>query len=187
MQSLQRYDTFFKRLIAGIIDGFVFVPIDFACKYLVSGFGDTFNNSWPIIQSIIWTLYVVIGHGKYGQTLGKRAMAIKVFDMDEKNTIGYWRAFIRELVWFITSIVGAIYFLFVYTNDKSPFLYSTSLDGFLSLITLLWTVLEIVTMLFNSKRRAVHDFMAKSVVVDLDVMKREQHLKNREKVTELAQ
>jgi uncharacterized RDD family membrane protein YckC len=28
-----------------------------------------------------------------------------------------------------------------------------------------WTLIELITMLTNSKRRAVHDFLAKSVVI----------------------
>jgi len=35
--------------------------------------------------------------------------------------------------------------------------------------TLGWTLAEIISMLFNKKRRAIHDFLANSVVIDVKV------------------
>ena len=40
---------------------------------------------------------------------------------------------------------------------------------FLLAISLIWTVLEILTMLTNDKRRALHDYIAGTVVVKVDV------------------
>ena len=170
----QRYDTFFKRLFAGIIDEFIFIPLNWVAIYLFDNQSYMTIVLWGIAQTICWTLYVIIGHGKYGQTLGKRAMAVKVLDLDEKSTIGYKRAFIRESVWFITSIAGSIYYLVIY-NSTAPFDSGQfSVDDFLSYTTTIWFILEIITMFFNDKRRALHDLMARSVVIDMDVVKREE-------------
>ena len=178
----QRYDTFFKRLIAGIIDGFVFLPLNWTGDYLAENSGPDFALSWSVVQTIIWTLYVVIGHGKYGQTIGKRAMAIKVLDLDETNKIGYKRAFIRESVWFFTSLAGSIYYIYFHYSTGSPHLEFTLIESFISTTTTLWFILEIVTMFFNPKRRALHDLMAKSVVIDMDVVKREERFRATESI-----
>ena len=185
MTVLPKYRTFAKRIIAGIIDGFVFIPLDFAGSYLLDEFGNTFNTSWTLFQTIIWTLYVVIGHGKYGQTLGKKAMAVKVLDLDEKNLIGYKRAFIRESVWFVVSILGAIYLLFPQSNRNYSEL--NTVDDYLSLTISVWFILEIITMAFNSKRRALHDFMAKSVAIDMDELKRDEYFRSQQNIFESVQ
>ena len=38
---------------------------------------------WHIVNSVIWYAYSVVLHGKYGQTLGKMAMHVKVMDVAE--------------------------------------------------------------------------------------------------------
>jgi uncharacterized RDD family membrane protein YckC len=171
-----KYQTFVKRFIAGILDGLVFFPFGFMDEYI-----NTINNaavviSWAFIYATARIMYVVIGHGKYGHTLGKRAMGIKVLDLDEKNIIGYKRAFLRESVWILAEIAALIWLSFTHTtssiiipgyDDTSTFIAT------LDFVIVFWFVAELVTMMFNKKRRAVHDFMAGSVVVDTDELKRE--------------
>ncbi len=190
MIILPKYQTFIKRAIAGFIDGLVFIPINLIGIFLIDTLGGDLVTSWAFVDTIIWTLYYVIGHGKYGQTLGKRAMGIKVLDCDEKSMIGYKRAFIRESVWFFVSILGLIYFSFIhkdYTLPDYPVPYDTTVDDFLSLTTLIWFILEIITMAFNSKRRALHDYMAGSVVIDIDEVKREEYRQSQQRLFEPVQ
>ena len=118
----------------------------------------------------------MIGHGKYGQTIGKIAMDIQVLDINEMNLIGYRRAFVRESIWVVLNIVFIIYYSiesFKHSSDLQE-LRLTIVDGLGGISILLWFLLEIVTVLFNPKRRAVHDYIAGSVVIKLSEMKREQ-------------
>ena len=178
---LPKYQTITKRVIAGFIDGLVFYPFSFIIEYLSKdeyGNFDEFNNAviwWTFLQTLLWAIYVVVGHGKFGQTLGKKAMGIKVLDLDEIHTIRYKRACYRESVWIITQIVGFIYFLIRYRSSNSDIIRNPSytLDEYLSFTIILWTVIEIVTTLSNSKRRAVHDYIGKSVVIDMSELKKE--------------
>ena len=41
-------------------------------------------------------------------------------------------------------------------------------DGILGFAGLLWIAVEIVSMLFNDKKRAIHDLIAKTVVIRTD-------------------
>ncbi len=131
---------------------------------------------WTLFYIICWTMYVVIGHGKYGQTIGKRLMNIKVFDINEQDVIGYKRAFFREAVWFFSNLIGITYlaataYQTVATNKELDDKLNT---GFIGLTMSIWFLLELVTMFLNKKRRALHDFIAGSVVVDVNEMKREE-------------
>jgi uncharacterized RDD family membrane protein YckC len=118
---------------------------------------------------LILTAYTVYFHGKYGQTLGKRIIGIKVLDMDESSTIGFKRAILRESIWLLFSFSALVYSFFQngFENQLQEEI-ATSYDAIISLFTLSWPVVELITMFFNEKRRAVHDFIAQSVVIDFD-------------------
>jgi uncharacterized RDD family membrane protein YckC len=175
MTPIHKYHTFGKRLVAGLIDGLIFIPF----SILDNRFEDTDNKAifivWTLFHSICRTLYAVIGHGKYGQTIGKGLMGIKVFDLNEKTLIGYKNAFLRESVWFFVIIAGIIY-LTINTsntaalNEEIKAIYYYNVVGLTSGI---WLILELITMFFNKKRRALHDFLAGSVVVYLKELQRE--------------
>jgi uncharacterized RDD family membrane protein YckC len=119
-------------------------------------------------------MYLVIGHGRYGQTVGKYLMGVKVMDVNEKDVIGYRRAFLRECVWFFAQMAGIVYLIVDTTKSAEPIaIYETYYKSIVGLITSTWFLLEVATMLFNKKRRALHDFIAGSVVVHLIELRRE--------------
>ena len=93
-------------------------------------------------------------------------MRIKVFDIDEKNVIGYRRAFLRESVWFFVSIAGLVLLIYK-TRDNTSLREELIYDNSVMIISSIWLVTELITMLTNSKRRALHDYIAGSVVIDL--------------------
>ena len=109
MTPTHKYNTFSKRLLAGIIDTSVFLPFSIINRQIENNNNKNLLISWTIFYTICWTLYVIIGHGKYGQTIGKRLMNIKVFDINEQNVIGYKRAFFREAVWFFANTILIAY------------------------------------------------------------------------------
>lgn len=107
-------------------------------------------------------------HGKYGQTLGKMASTVKVFSLDEFNVIGYERAFYRELIWLVTTILGLFYVLILFPMaDSISTEAMNKYDNFVFWVSLVSTVAELTTMFLNSKRRSIHDLIAGSVVVDI--------------------
>jgi uncharacterized RDD family membrane protein YckC len=160
--------------MAGIIDGLVFLPlpiilgifIDTSDKWMFLG-GELFYN-------VCWMVYYVVGHGKYGQTLGKKMMGIKVFNLDERTVIGYKKAFLRESVWLLVTLTGIIILLIKTQNDPSNAEDNfNSYDNLVMIASSSWFLLELITMLSNTKRRAIHDYIAGSVVVDLKELEKE--------------
>ncbi len=174
MSILPKYQTFSKRLGAGIIDGIVFMPISLS-------FATVRNNSiasftlCALVETVLYKAYMVVGHGKYGQTLGKRLVGIKVFDLQEKNMIGYKNAFLRESIWFFVAIAEAIYLYMVSakTVNVEQAMAETNYNNIFAITSLIWFFLELGTMFLNNKRRAFHDYLAGTVVVDLSEQKRE--------------
>ncbi len=101
-------------------------------------------------------------HDTYGQTLGKMFTNVKVIDVRIQKAINLKQALLRD-----SFPIFCILLLFILTE----LIPSDHLDGWGVLLIVvgsafvLWHVLEVVTMLFNKKRRALHDYLAGTVVV----------------------
>jgi uncharacterized RDD family membrane protein YckC len=167
-----KYKTFVQRLFAAIIDALVFLPFIIFEQVVPVTEDKWLYIGYNLTNTICWTLYCVIGVGKYGQTIGKKQMKIKVLSLNEKKLIGYKRAFLREAVWFFVSI-GGIVWLYFTTSDTAPFRDELIGKNNMFIISSIWLTVELVTMFFNTKRRAVHDFMGGSVVIDLNKVEKE--------------
>ena len=161
---MSKYHTFWKRLGAAIIDSLLFLPYIF-----ITTTSTYYYYFIELCYIVILTMYLVYFHGKYGQTLGKRILGIKVFDIDESSLIGYKRAFLREAIWFFLSLFTLVYsFLQNGFESKIQDNAAYQYDLMITILSFCWLAAELLTMLFNRKRRAVHDYIAQSVVLDLD-------------------
>jgi len=157
---MKRYQTFGARFGAAIIDGLVISPVNMLGRVLL---GDKAENSiaWLIVYNALCFFYSVFLHGKYGQTLGKKAFHVKVVqNNNEEMGIGFKKAFIRDSVWIGLVCIEIVLALFGVADNSD----AASVISFLSFG---WAIAELVTMLFNKKKRAVHDLIAGSVVIDV--------------------
>ncbi|MET0620907.1 MAG: RDD family protein, partial [Thermoanaerobaculia bacterium] len=100
---------------------------------------------------------------------GKMATHVKVLDLSESKLTGR-QAFMREIVPIGLTIIQVAYEL--PSVLKGVNLYRPAEPQMPGLAFWLaaaasfgWFAAELITMLTNSKRRAVHDFIARSVVV----------------------
>ena len=167
--SGRRYDTFGPRFFAAIIDGFVLWPVSLIFVFITNTDIITVAILASLVKDLMPYIYSVIMHGEYGQTLGKMAMGVKVVDFETEESIGYKEAFIRDSVP-IALMIGLYGYTAILLSDihEGPLeMDITSLAPmfFIGILTILWTLLEIFSMLLNSKSRAVHDFIAGTVVV----------------------
>jgi uncharacterized RDD family membrane protein YckC len=166
-----RYRTFWQRFCAGFIDGLVFIPITFFDHYLSSpARGPTILIAWAIVSYTSYWLYSVLLHARYGQTVGKRAMGVKVMDVSETKIPSVAQASLRDVGYIVINISSLIYFIYLVVGHKyvtGPQQVENGLPGdILAYTSLAWFLLEVVTMLTNEKRRAFHDYIARTVVVN---------------------
>ena len=127
------------------------------------------------ISFAVYNIYFV---GHWGQTLGKMALKIKVISLDGGEA-GFKRAFYRHVVDLAFSLVASsitVYALLLVTDaeyDPLPVLHRLALldqiNGswaeIVTWISFVWVASELVVLLFNEKRRAIHDFIAGTVVI----------------------
>ena len=170
------YAGFWPRLGALLIDGLVFLPISVTTTW-ASAQSRTAALALLIPGLALGCGYQVYFHARWGQTLGKMAAHVRVTAVDG-SPIGFRQAFLRSAVdillgvlyvaayaWALLQIPPAEYASLTWFEQtrrlgelEGPWQWLTWLQG-------VWTVSEVVTLLFNRRRRALHDFIAGTVVI----------------------
>jgi len=161
--SQDKYSTFWERIAANAIDDTLLKITGFASVLFITN-TSAFNQITLIVASIFPYFYSIILHGYLGQTIGKMLMGIKVFDKDEVTPITMKQAFIRDCIPLLLAMILLILSLFGFINAETE---SNTATIFLSIILVSWTLLEIITLLFDKRRRALHDYIAGTVVLKL--------------------
>jgi uncharacterized RDD family membrane protein YckC len=169
-----QYKTFWNRFWAGIIDSFVLSPLFFPEKFIVTQTSPRWLVSfWIVFQGSVPILYTILFLGWKGQTIGKMICGVKVIDISG-NPLSMRQAAMREsipAIFAVISILHNILDIDWYVNLQTASSIETIIKmtsvwvWVLASFNLIWFVLELVTMLTNKKRRAVHDYMGRSVVI----------------------
>src|SRR5262245_59922964 len=134
------------RLFAAIIDGIILNAI---CPVIVApfiGYGAMYSAdsghlgkrlTSNALTAIVSLIYFILQHGRWGQTIGKRALSIRVVLADDGGPIDYgtaaWRSIFTALIALVTCGIGA-------------------------LVDVLW-------ILWDPRRQALHDKVARTVVM----------------------
>lgn len=171
------YAGFWRRLGANLID-----------VLLLIGFMRLFSRITINAQLVavlvalcagaVHLVYTICLHATYGQTLGKMAVGIRVLRSDG-SCIGWrealWRSSVDLASWALYSFGSVMVLLsmpaerFVGTSwtalqrEVGSATRGTVID-YLGWLSLIWFFSELVTLLFNEKKRAIHDFIAGTVV-----------------------
>ncbi len=109
-ESRSTYAGFWPRFWASMIDGFLAILILGIVGGIVEG-GNKANQSLAIVVGLIAaTLYYVGSEGRWGRTLGKRILGLKVVDVKIGEPVGYTRALVRTFGRCLSSMaLGAGY------------------------------------------------------------------------------
>jgi uncharacterized RDD family membrane protein YckC len=104
---------FWRRFVAAFVDGIVLSLVYVVFNAFMS------ENMASLLNFLAGIAYYTYLEGSSGQTLGKKALGIRVVDIAGGGSIGYGRAFIR----YIGRIVSAIplflgYFWMLWDKEK---------------------------------------------------------------------
>jgi uncharacterized RDD family membrane protein YckC len=153
----EKYSTFSPRLLAGFVDALVIWPVTAAITFFTAdGLSSIASAALFLLGEIAWAAYTIIMHAKYGQTFGKMICKVRVVDVKTSDALSIGQAITREIPWIALSVLASGYYFFSASY--------TALE-FLSWLPLAWLAVEVVTMLTNEKRRALHDFIAGTMVI----------------------
>ena len=168
-----RFRTFWRRVWAGAIDATVFGPLFLINTWVWLTFKEhpVLLLFWFILSSIAIHIYDIVLHGLFGQTLGKMAVNVKVTSVtgDRLTMLQAFRRDMVPLLFFALSlaldapkILNGIY-------PQNPAFVKFNFVFFLTFFSGVgWFFAEVITMLTNKRRRAIHDYIAGSVVIKTD-------------------
>ena len=190
-----QYHNFWRRLGASIIDGMVISPattppvlaIGYGPPWLA-------YLAIVVLVPVPWA-YTTICHGRWGQTLGKHVTEIRVVRADTLERISYGRALRRDAGTVLLGVLGAFVFIYAVRNGdtdayrifdapevrtykpgEEPTPGELFRDSFgaafpslsqlvVTALSSLWGLAEVLTMLTNQRRRALHDYIGGTVVI----------------------
>ena len=170
--------------------------IGFVTSMFTTPNGEVFTPLQTIVDNGVWLVYSIYLHGRYGQTLGKMVFKVKVVTTSG-NKITFLQAFKRDIVYLILAVITLATFFthkedYASYNESMAFIesfdvtsenyddeeFNKYLDAvgnvwgspvmWIDYVSMIYFLLEIITMLTNRKRRAIHDFIAGTEVRRLE-------------------
>ena len=124
------YASFWERFAAAFIDGLILMVVNFFISFIFGGasygggfVGVTYNLGESTVQIAVGWLYTALQDSSAAQaTLGKRAMGIKVTDM-QGGRISFLKATGRHFAKYISLITLLIGYLMMLWDDKNQTLH----------------------------------------------------------------
>lgn len=177
------YAGFWRRLGAYLIDVIIFVPYTIFCLYM-GGQMRLFQAYFLVPSLLIGLFFHVYLVKRYGGTPGKLIAGIRIRRVDG-SPVGYREAILRHALTFLLTTAISVAFIVAFAGmtdqefeasllmgasfrvlspdaikDQLPFWYAW-VNGAWNI----WIWSEFIVMLTNKRRRALHDFMAGTVVL----------------------
>jgi len=160
-----KYRTFWPRFWAAFIDAGIFLPLGLITHWVFrTDAPPSLRGAWFLFSTFSGVAYSIFFHARWGQTIGKRVMGVVVRHVSERP-LSLGQAVVRDFVPLVFAAHDAVSYAPMAFAGKNPFVQPYVVATGVLWFVEAWTVLEILTMLTNSRRRALHDLVAGSVVV----------------------
>jgi uncharacterized RDD family membrane protein YckC len=189
------YAGFAPRLGSLLLD-FLFVLPIVGLNFWLNSFGLGAHIFSALFNLLFFTFYHVFLVAKYGGTPGKLVVGIKVVKLNFEP-VGIREAALRYSVEFGLLILSNAMLIYALTQaDVAYYIslpwierakYLTSFYPTLQIIYMfasnIWVWGELIVLLTNEKKRAVHDFIAGTVIVDVNYLALMKKLEEEDKAT----
>lgn len=177
------YIGFRKRFNAVIIDSLILTPFYFLMIWL-EGFNLSLSIFFSIFSSILYATYHIYFNAVFGGTPGKLKVGIRV-TKPNGAPIQWLEAWKRSSVDLVLAIVSLIIQVIAMTHVNqgeyfsAPWLARYELlekfnpiwFGGVNIAWQVWVWGELIVLLSNKRKRAIHDFIAGTVVIDNEFAK----------------
>jgi uncharacterized RDD family membrane protein YckC len=161
---MEKYQTLFPRLAAIILDIILLLPLAIIEQLIKSAeFAPVGKWALFFILNFAQIIYFVVMHGLYGQTVGKMLMKVQVTDFSEAK-ISFRQAMMRDLPQILFTVGSSLFLYPLSLNEIDPNSPDYWKNPFIVLISV-WGIADALAVLTNDKRRALHDYLAGTVVV----------------------
>ncbi|MEL6867385.1 MAG: RDD family protein [Bacteroidota bacterium] len=172
------YAGFWVRFAANILDAIFLSPITFLFIYLASQGVLLYSIGYILgfVFSLWWGVYLVRHHGG---SPGKLVMGLKIIRIDGME-VGWQAAILRSIVGLVFSLwdLLCVLFILVFLVDVAHFSelpfsakqayvqsFYPGLHEVITWISVIWAISELVVLLLNERKRALHDYIGGTVVI----------------------
>ena len=153
------HPSYLRRLSAALIDGALYLSLLFG---VVLGVGKQWSYAVPLILlvDLVYNIFLVY---RLDGTPGKLMLGLAIQNLDG-SSISLWGAIKRHLGIGVLAILLALPFwlMSAFSGNKELFTWlfvsGNAIAGFLP-------VIDPAAILFNEQRRALHDYLAGTVVI----------------------
>jgi uncharacterized RDD family membrane protein YckC len=169
------YSSFWSRLGANLLDMLIIIPFSILIIYLNSI--NLYLYLFTIIPNLIFMLwYNIYLPKKHGGTPGKLIVGLKIVKLNS-SPFSWKESFLRHsvnLFFILANIIIMVIAIIkadseIYNSlswsEQSLYLSSIFNFGILTILMNIWIWGEIIVILFNKRRRAIHDFIAGTVII----------------------
>jgi uncharacterized RDD family membrane protein YckC len=163
----RKYATILPRIAARISDGILLMPVALIGASLATRSSDIWSRvAWLAALQVAGLAYEILMLGIYGQTLGKMACGVIVRDISERP-LSMMQAVLRNIVPLVLLSLGFWAYLPPMIHHQPPidFAQQPLAARVLGYVSFIWGWADILTVFTNTKRRALHDYIAGSVVI----------------------
>ncbi|MFL6550366.1 MAG: RDD family protein, partial [Povalibacter sp.] len=173
-----RYAGFWRRFGAYWVDFVALLPLALIA-YFVTNAGRLFYIAWFIPGLLIQLFFHVYLVKRYGGTPGKLVLKTRIAMLDGSPVTAKAAALRYVVLFILAGLVGVGLCMGAMSMTEETYLslgYVARSQKLMEIapswvhpLTLLmsgWVWSEFISMLFNDKRRAIHDFIAGTVVVE---------------------
>lgn len=164
-QKVSKYDTFWQRFFAMLLDSIALMVLFGVVSSVAQWLGWWTVPVAVTYQYFSYITYSILCHGLAGKTLGKFLTGIVVIDAKTEGRIGFKHAALRDSVLLAINLVNYVIVMIAWNGGGKLTETMQQTIMWVGLFALVWGLLELITMLFNEKRRAIHDFIGGTVVI----------------------
>ncbi len=170
------YASFWKRLLAAVLDFIFTLPLFFVVSYFMT-WSPNFNAY--LISVVVLMMYRPVLEGLYGATLGKMACKL-VVRKEDGGKIGFQESLLRYVPWLVPAMIGIYYATQLFALPGY-----LEIEGFLDMAVFMEANLKEIQTLSNvanasqlvpllsalvifgtSRNQAAHDLLAQTVVME---------------------
>jgi uncharacterized RDD family membrane protein YckC len=177
IQENSEYKNFFRRLFALFLDSFALAPIVWLNQIVSNSSNSAVLIVFCAFISCVTSLfYIVFFTYACGQTPGKMALGVLIINNDGSEKLSLKQAILRNIVAIVVSILVFIFFASSLMGGNIPlggsvdigmmiFTQNMGFFIFIFVAILIYQFLQFITVFLNKKRRAIHDYIASTVVI----------------------
>jgi uncharacterized RDD family membrane protein YckC len=171
-----QYVGFWTRILVNIIDIILLIPIIFVYQFIMKLSLESRSVIPITIYYIILYLYLIFMMVRFGGTPGRLILKTKITNVNGEK-LSVLQAFLRLITYIPSSIAFIVSIQFVINQINMEGLQGKEIMEFYKLkkesnifnsIGSILLLIDILWILFNKKKRALHDYLAGSFVVYKD-------------------